>query len=243
MFSLWAEMKIALVRYGKAKNRQHCTVGDGDFKQHDQCLIETDRGFEIGTLLTDPFDDDKTETIGTILHPLQVEEEKLAKDIEQNLVVQIKQFCKEQIKDLDLPMKLIDVEHSLNGKKITVMYEAANRIDFRTLVKRLARKYRTRIEMRQISSRMSAKVLGDVGPCGQQLCCTRFLDGFPPVNAGMAVRQNIPTGDPRLGRCGELKCCLRYEDGQYIQGECHGGHGGGTAHCDCGKNESSAFVV
>ncbi len=237
-------MKIALVRYGKAKKREHCVVSDDTLKQHDKCLIETDRGFELGVLLTHPFDhDNKIETVGTVLHLAQPEEEKLADDIEKNLVIQIKQFCKKEIKDLNLPMKLIDAEHSLNGKKITVMYEAAKRIDFRTLVKRLARKYRTRIEMRQISSRMSAKVLGDIGPCGQQLCCTRFLDGFPPVNAGMAERQNIPPGDSRLGRCGELKCCLRYENGQYIQGECHGGHGGGTDHCDCGKNEKNVFAV
>lgn len=235
----------ALVRYGKTQQRGYCIVEDNSVKQHNKCLIETKRGYEIGVILTVPTITEQQEKIvGTVFHQLQQQEQQQAQSIEENVVSRIKTYCKEQIRKLRLEIKLIDIEYSLNGQQLLVMYEARERIDFRTLVQRLAKKYKTRIEMRQIKPRISAKVLGDIGVCGQELCCKRFLDGLPPVNVGMAEKQGIPKGDHRLGRCGELKCCLRYENGQYKQGKC-------THECDpndpnCGKNaqgRTSGYLV
>ncbi len=111
-----------------------------------------------------------------------------------------------------LSMKLVDVEYQLDRRKMTFFYTAEERVDFRQLVKDLAFVFRTRIEMRQIGVRDYARRLDGLGPCGQQLCCARFMDGFEPVTTQYAKDQNLPINPTKLsGACGKLKCCLRFE--------------------------------
>jgi len=111
-----------------------------------------------------------------------------------------------------LKMKLVDVEYQLDRRKMTFYYTADDRVDFRQLVKDLAYEFRTRIEMRQIGVRDYARRLDGQGPCGQQLCCSRFMDGFEPVTTQYAKDQNLPINPSKLsGACGKLKCCLRFE--------------------------------
>jgi len=111
-----------------------------------------------------------------------------------------------------LSMKLVDVEYQLDRRKMTFFYTAEERVDFRQLVKDLAFVFRTRIEMRQIGVRDYARRLDGLGPCGQQLCCSRFMDGFEPVTTQYAKDQNLPINPTKLsGACGKLKCCLRFE--------------------------------
>lgn len=126
--------------------------------------------------------------------------------------------CKRLIKELDLQMKIVDAEHILGGERIIFYFKADGRVDFRELVKRLAREYQTRIEMRQIGSRDEAKILGDVESCGQQCCCQRFLKALKPVNMRMAKMQKATLDPSKIsGYCGRLKCCLRYEDQSYTE--------------------------
>jgi len=116
------------------------------------------------------------------------------------------------IKKNNLKMKLVDVEYQLDRKKVTFFYTADERVDFRQLVKDLAYAFRTRIEMRQIGVRDYARRLDGQGPCGQQLCCSRFMDGFEPVTTQYAKDQNLPINPSKLsGACGKLKCCLCFE--------------------------------
>lgn len=111
-----------------------------------------------------------------------------------------------------LKMKLVDVEYQLDRRKMTFYYTAEERVDFRQLVKDLAYEFRTRIEMRQIGVRDYARRLDGQGPCGQQICCSRFMDGFEPVTTQYAKDQNLPINPSKLsGACGKLKCCLRFE--------------------------------
>lgn len=111
-----------------------------------------------------------------------------------------------------LRMKLVDVEYQLDRRKMTFFYTAEERVDFRQLVKDLAYVFRTRIEMRQIGVRDYARRLDGQGPCGQQICCSRFMDGFEPVTTQYAKDQNLPINPNKLsGACGKLKCCLRFE--------------------------------
>lgn len=118
----------------------------------------------------------------------------------------------ELIKKNRLKMKLVDVEYQLDRKKMTFFYTAEDRVDFRQLVKDLAFAFRTRIEMRQIGVRDHARRLDGLGPCGQQLCCSRFMDGFEPVTTQYAKDQNLPINPSKLsGACGKLKCCLCFE--------------------------------
>jgi cell fate regulator YaaT (PSP1 superfamily) len=125
-------------------------------------------------------------------------------------------ICKEKIKEHKLPMKLIDVEYSFDKTKITFYYWADGRIDFRNIVKDLARIFNCRIEMRQIGLRDEAKVKGGCGICGQPLCCARFLKNFDSITMRMVKNQKLPLDMNKItGLCGRLLCCLQYEEDSY----------------------------
>lgn len=127
-------------------------------------------------------------------------------------------LCQGKINDLNLSMKLMDVEYQLDKKKITFFYTADERVDFRELVRQLASVLRTRIEMRQIGVRDETKRLGGLGSCGFPLCCATFIEDFEPVSTQNAKDQNLPMNPLKLsGLCGKLKCCLRYEHPVYIE--------------------------
>jgi len=124
--------------------------------------------------------------------------------------------CKQIIAELSLSMKPVDIEHIFGGERIIFYFTAENRIDFRELVKRLAKEFQTRIEMRQVGSRDAAKITADIEVCGQPCCCQRFLKILKPVNMKMAKLQKATLDPSKIsGYCGRLKCCLRYEDHTY----------------------------
>jgi len=126
--------------------------------------------------------------------------------------------CRRFVKEMNLPMKIVDAEHIFGGERIIFYFMSDGRVDFRELVKKIAHEHQTRIEMRQIGSRDEAKLLGDVESCGQQCCCIRFLKALKPVNMRMAKMQKATLDPSKIsGYCGRLKCCLRYEDKTYTE--------------------------
>jgi cell fate regulator YaaT (PSP1 superfamily) len=125
-------------------------------------------------------------------------------------------YCRDQIRELELPMRLVTVEHLLGGERIVFYFTAEQRVDFRELVRRLAGQYRTRIEMRQVGARDEARLVGDYERCGQRCCCQQFLKDLKPVSMRMAKVQKATLDPSKIsGRCGRLMCCLRYEDKGY----------------------------
>ncbi len=113
-------------------------------------------------------------------------------------------------------MELVDVEHLFGGERIVFYFLAEKRVDFRELVKDLAREYQTRIEMRQIGVRDEAKLLADYGDCGKPVCCNTHMVTMPPVSMRMAKLQKSTLDPSKIsGRCGRLKCCLRFEQDVY----------------------------
>jgi cell fate regulator YaaT (PSP1 superfamily) len=115
-----------------------------------------------------------------------------------------------------IAMKVVDVEMHASDRRVTVYFNAEDRIDFRELVRDLAREFRARIEMRQIGARDTTRVMDGIGPCGRQLCCASHLRKFEPISVKMAKTQDMPLTDSRLlGNCGRLKCCLLYEFSTY----------------------------
>jgi len=113
-------------------------------------------------------------------------------------------------------MELVDAEHLFGGERIIFYFLAEKRVDFRELVKDLAREYRTRIEMRQIGVRDEAKLLADYGDCGKPVCCNTHMAVMPPVSMRMAKLQKSTLDPTKIsGRCGRLKCCLRFEQDVY----------------------------
>ena len=126
--------------------------------------------------------------------------------------------CRRFVKELELPMKIVDAEHIFGGERVIFYFMSDGRVDFRELVRKIAQEYQTRIEMRQIGSRDEARLLGDVESCGQQCCCQRFLKLLKPVNMRMAKMQKATLDPSKIsGYCGRLKCCLRYEDKTYTE--------------------------
>ena len=125
-------------------------------------------------------------------------------------------FCSKKIKQLNLKMKLTDVECKFDNTKLIFFFTADGRIDFRDLVKELAANYRTRIELRQIGVRDEIKRIGGCGVCGRPLCCCSFLSDFETVSIKMAKEQNLSLNLSKIsGNCGRLMCCLKYEDEVY----------------------------
>lgn len=145
-----------------------------------------------------------------------------------------------------LHLKVVDVEIHPTARRVTVYFNAEERVDFRELVRDLAREFRARIEMRQVGARDTTKIMDGIGPCGRQLCCSSYLRKFEPISVKMAKAQDMPLTDSRLlGNCGRLKCCLLYEFSLYqelrsrlpkVNTPCQASCGGGG--CMSGKVRS-----
>ena len=124
--------------------------------------------------------------------------------------------CRQLARARGLVMKIVDVEIEAARRRVTVCFNAEERVDFRDLVRDLAHEFHARIEMRQIGARDTTKLLDGIGPCGRQLCCSSHLKKFDPISVKMAKAQDMPLTDSRLlGNCGRLKCCLLYEFSTY----------------------------
>jgi cell fate regulator YaaT (PSP1 superfamily) len=132
---------------------------------------------------------------------------------EEDMKVKARQFAI----DLNLKMKISDIEYQGDGSKATFYYTAEERVDFRELIKLFAREFRTRIEMRQIGFRQEAARLGGIGSCGRELCCSTWLTDFRSVSTSAARYQQLSLNPLKLaGQCGKLKCCLNYELDTYL---------------------------
>jgi cell fate regulator YaaT (PSP1 superfamily) len=182
-------------------------------------LVQTDRGLEQAEvlceaapaavqLLVEP-------THGQIVRKMTAEDHAHAARL-QELEQQEFDSCTRFISRRSLPMELVDVEHLFSGERIIFYFLAEKRVDFRELVKDLAREHRTRIEMRQIGVRDEAKLLADYGDCGKPVCCNTHMTVMPPVSMRMAKLQKSTLDPSKIsGRCGRLKCCLRFEQDVY----------------------------
>lgn len=137
--------------------------------------------------------------------------------IDESIFDKIK-VCRRMAEELGLPMKIVDAEHVFGGERIIFYFMAEDRIDFRELVRLLAREFQTRIEMRQVGARDEARLLADYETCGRECCCKNFLKTLKPVGMQMAKLQKATLDPSKVsGRCGRLKCCLRYEHESYAE--------------------------
>jgi cell fate regulator YaaT (PSP1 superfamily) len=185
----------------------------------DEVVVRSTRGTEFGTVLCEatPAATDAMEepTEGRILRRVSDDDRRqwsrMTKKSSDDM-----QACQRCVDALNLKMQLIDVERILGGERIVAYYLADARVDFRQLVRDLAKEFQTRIEMRHIGVRDEAKLLADYGDCGQPICCATFLSKMPPVSMKMAKLQKATLDPSKIsGRCGRLKCCLRYEFDTY----------------------------
>src|SRR5688572_17927727 len=180
----------------------------------DKCVAESENGVEIATVVLPP-EEREVEAAQTSIKPVM--RQATVEDLEQAegyraLAQEASTLCRKRIADMQMPMKLVEVEYTLDGRKAIFYFTADGRVDFRQLVRSLASSLQTRIEMRQIGVRDEAKKLGGYGTCGRPLCCSSFLTEFAPISVRMAKEQGLALNPSRIsGVCGRLKCCLAYE--------------------------------
>jgi cell fate regulator YaaT (PSP1 superfamily) len=207
------------IRYGILRNVENAFTQIPALKKGDKVVIRSSRGVEFGVAISKPqeLDDEAVVSdMAEVLHKITEEEEEKQKEIEEETIPSEYNFCQEKIKEHILPMKLASVEHLFGSKKIIFYFLAKGRVDFRELVKDLAKVYKSRIEMKQIGVRDEAKLLAEYEHCGRELCCRTFLRNLEPVTMKMAKNQKATLDPSKIsGRCGRLMCCLRYEDEAY----------------------------
>jgi cell fate regulator YaaT (PSP1 superfamily) len=210
-----------VVRYGIMRHLGEFTAkASQELWRGAAVVVRTPRGIEWGEVLSPASERTRsylglTEEPGRVMR-LATVDDGLQRDSLADREREEFQICRDLIAERHLAMQLVDVEHLFGGDRIVFYYVAEDRVDFRELVKGLAKVLKVRIEMRQIGIRDEAKLLADYGDCGQPVCCNTHLREMPPVSMKMAKLQKA-TLDPNKisGRCGRLKCCLRYEYDTY----------------------------
>ncbi|WP_418129230.1 stage 0 sporulation family protein [Staphylococcus sp. HKU1] len=181
-------------------------------------VVESKRGLEMGRVKYEPLnvaDEDVTLPLKEIVRKATEEDQHQHEQNDQDAEDALK-LCKQTVKAQGLDMRLVNCEYTLDKSKVIFNFTSDDRVDFRKLVKTLAQKLKTRIELRQIGVRDEAKLLGGIGPCGRSLCCSTFLGDFEPVSIKMAKDQNLSLNPTKIsGACGRLMCCLKYENDYY----------------------------
>ncbi len=184
----------------------------------DSVIVGTQNGNEFGTVSEANHTVEDDAIVKPLRKMLRKATERDFKKLEENKKKESEAFkiCEELIISHKLDMKLVEVEYSFDANKIVFFFTSDGRVDFRELVKDLAARFHTRIELRQIGVRDEARMLGGLGICGQPYCCKRFLNDFQPVSIKMAKEQGLSLNPTKIsGSCGRLMCCLKYEQDAY----------------------------
>ncbi len=208
------------VRFKDSGKIYHFDPCDVPLAVGDWAIVETVRGPELGRIAG----------ASTVIAPEDVLGElkpvlRRASQADLDNLAQLQQYldealsiCTDRVTEHKLPMALVKAEYNFDGSRLTFFFTSDKRVDFRALVRDLARTFHTRIELRQVGPRDEAKLLGGIGPCGRLLCCSTFLPDFARVSIKMAKDQDLPLNPVKIsGVCGRLLCCLSYEHEQYLE--------------------------
>ncbi len=208
--------RVITVKIEDRNDILHFKTKECDINPNDSVIIESMLGEEMGQVMKafgDLFNNIKN--LCCIPEILRKATEKDVDNFGKKTVDEKRayDFCLKRIKDREIPIKLIKVSFFTSERKAIFYFSSEGRIDFRDLVKDLAKKFKMRIEMRQIGIRDEAKMIGGFGVCGRQLCCKTFLNCIEPITLQMAKRQNLNMNPVKIsGQCGRLMCCLSYEE-------------------------------
>ena len=213
-------IRVVSLQFYNAGKLYDFNAGSLELKPGDRVVVETERGISLALVVTAPEEKDES------LFPQALAEVKRVVGPEDQATIahharrekEAYDFCLRRIKERNMDMKLVRVEYLFDGSKAVFYFTADGRIDFRELVKDLAHTFHTRIEMRQIGVRDESKMVGGIGICGRELCCSSFLRDFQPVSVKMAKEQNLALNPTKIsGQCGRLLCCLDYEYEAYTE--------------------------
>ncbi len=211
-------MNVVKIRLRKPRRVFSFLCAELPLNRDDSCIVLSDRGEEWGTCILppEPCPQEMTKRFSMkVLRRITDKDEKNYAFIEEE-ERKAREICLKKIKSRHLPMKLVDVELTFDKRKIIFYFTADDRVDFRELVRDLAHDLRARIEMRHIQVRDEAKMVGGIGGCGRELCCSSWMNEFHPISMRMAKAQNLSLNPSKIsGQCGRLLCCLSYENEQY----------------------------
>jgi cell fate regulator YaaT (PSP1 superfamily) len=211
--SMGMVMAVSFTRYGRL---YYLDPGAYSPRVGDLVLVPTDAGAEVAECVWAP--SWVSEDIGglPVCAGLATEEHLARDERNRRRRGSAKVVAKRLIRSHELPMKVVGVDYTDADEVITIYFSAPHRVDFRELVRDLARELGARIELRQLGARDEARVQGGIGPCGRDLCCATFLKDFEPVSVRMAKDQDLPVNPLKIsGACGRLLCCLKYEHPLY----------------------------
>ncbi len=192
--------------------------GVEDLQEGAYVVVETSRARELARVVIPPKEVPQEEIVGQLKPVLRTATSVDLANAEYHAgrEKEALEECQKKVVEFGLPIKVVRAEYNYDGSHLVFFFTSEQRVDFRALVRDLARVFRTRIELRQIGVRDEAKLVDGVGPCGRELCCTTHLCEFIPVSIKMAKQQNLPLSPMEIsGMCGRLLCCLTYEDEYY----------------------------
>ncbi len=211
-------MSIVSIKFKKDGRGYYFDDNDIVLSKDDYVLVETDKGIQLG-IVSDINIDIDTDKLKNEIKKIEKKATKKDYDFylknlkDANIVFE---ETKKKILDDDIPMKLIDAMYTFDKKQLIFNFTADDRVDFRDLVKYLASKYKTHIELHQVGVRDKAREIGGIGPCGLPFCCKTFKNSMDGISINMAKNQNISLNPSKInGCCGRLLCCLSYEDDNY----------------------------
>ncbi len=207
-------VKIVGVSFRRADKIYYFDPAGYTLQQGDYVIVETKKGKELGRVVLGVRDIPESE-LPEPLKPvirLATPWDLVSKDLWAHKEEEALKICAQKVREHGLKMKLVRCEYNYDGGRLIVYFTAEKRVDFRALVRDLAKTFHTRIEMRQIGDRDEAKMLSGYGRCGRELCCASWLREFSPISIKMAKTQNLPLDPSEItGVCGKLLCCLSYE--------------------------------
>jgi cell fate regulator YaaT (PSP1 superfamily) len=210
--------EVVGIRFKQNGKIYYFSPGKICINKDDFVIVDTDKGYQYGQVVTEIKNVNKDSLVLPLKNILRLATKDDREIHEKNLKdgdIAFKE-CLSLINKYNLNMKLLEAIYTYDRKQLIFYFVSDDRIDFRDLVKDLAKKYKTRIELRQVGIRDYAKSTGGLGHCGRPLCCTAFLNEFDSVSINMAKNQNLALNPSKIsGSCGRLLCCLNYEDKNY----------------------------
>ena len=210
--------EVVGIRFKKAGKIYYFDAAGIELEAGDYAVVKTIHGLEVGHVVIAPSQiaaSEITEPLKEVVRKAEPEDVKHMEELEEKGEETLIE-CAKLVSELNLPMKLLSAEYNLDGSRITILFSAEERVDFRELVRRLTSRLKVRVELRQIGARDEAKLVGGFGRCGRPLCCAGFLSEFSPVSIRMAKDQDLPLNPMKIsGLCGRLMCCLAYENELY----------------------------
>lgn len=213
-----AGLNIVGVQFRRAGKIYDFAADAHDLRVGDEVVVETERGPSLAKVVRLKYAKSENYQDGSLKPIVRRASEKDIKVSAKLTSDFAEDFTKTRVRELNLDMKVLKAEIQFGGNKVIIYFSAPGRVDFRELVKALAGGLKARVELKQVGARDETKIVGGIGICGREYCCSSFLREFVPVSIKMAKNQNLALNPTKVsGGCGRLLCCLTYENDLYTE--------------------------